>query len=686
MFINNIHIKNFRALEDIQFELTQRVNVIVGPNAIGKTTVLQAIRLTKALLAPRSPNEAFQTLISLGAASPHFPQRAFIRTLARDPQKTVEIKCNYCLTDEEINLIQFAKNTITREVVQSRLGQAFANPTNLIQFLGSLEGQRAQSQALKEIDPAIEKLRVDKTLILGLQLHPVSGQIIPTDPLAGVFLGYLDGQLPPHRTVFSYFPADRALPVGEVPVQLGAADTQQQLESHNSQPQLKYNRLKNTIFNHIVMGVEERQSLIDEFDKIFREILRGRRIDSMGLNEIGLLSVIIEDLDTGSKYEIDNLSSGEKGLLLTFLLIAKSISRGGIVLLDEPELHLNPAVCKDVLRFTLETYAIPRNIQFIVCTHSPEILSGAFTNEECSLFHIISEKLVTRVGHKAIDEYSEALRALGTSVSEGLLYKGTVFVEGDDDVMFLETGFDKIFKRYQVKDRGGRKEVEKTAKKLQELEKKGEKVDPVFLIFDRDELITDIKSSAAVKVLQWKRRCMENYLIDLEVITNLLKKKDIANPPVSNEGEVAILLKNLALSQLDAVAARKIYQDLNYESPSLHVEDVEGKSLEDISEALFARLLSSKASIVFSTKQEWKTDFINKCEQEKNKLAQIWDVKWKEECDGKKLFTDLRQKGLLKVSISSFKRSIVQEMKNVASENWRLVESQLKELLDQQAV
>ena len=51
MNIEHIAVKNFRALEDVECSFNRRVNVIVAPNAAGKTTVLQAIRLAKALLA-----------------------------------------------------------------------------------------------------------------------------------------------------------------------------------------------------------------------------------------------------------------------------------------------------------------------------------------------------------------------------------------------------------------------------------------------------------------------------------------------------------------------------------------------------------------------------------------------------------------------------------------------------------
>jgi recombinational DNA repair ATPase RecF len=77
MYIGHIAIRNFRAIADIDCDFSPRINVIVGPNAVGKTTILQAARLAKGLLAPRSPQEAQQVLISLNAASPNFPQRVF---------------------------------------------------------------------------------------------------------------------------------------------------------------------------------------------------------------------------------------------------------------------------------------------------------------------------------------------------------------------------------------------------------------------------------------------------------------------------------------------------------------------------------------------------------------------------------------------------------------------------------
>jgi len=270
-------------------------------------------------------------------------------------------------------------------------------------------------------------------------------------------------------------------------VQLGAADSAQQLESYNSQPQTKYTRLKNLIFSTSIMGgidVDNRQLNI-EFEQIFNGVLKGRKLLGLGVNEIGLLSVKIQDTESGRIFDLDGMSSGEKGLILTFLIIERTVANGGVILLDEPELHLNPAVCKDLLSYLVNEYIVRKNLQVIICSHSPEILAGAFDNEECSLYHLVSENNLSKVRPQDQIPVTDALLRLGASESDDLLYRGVIFVEGIDDITVLEAGFSSLLKRYKLKDSKGRKEVEKVIQSLQTEESKKMSIyqlDTLFLI------------------------------------------------------------------------------------------------------------------------------------------------------------------------------------------------------------
>jgi hypothetical protein len=249
MRLKNIHVRNFRALEEIDVDLESPVSVIVGPNAIGKTTMLEAIRLVKALVAPRSQTESNQALVALGAMLPYNPQRAIPGAIARDMSRQVEIRCRYELLPAESAILTEAAPEVVVDFALRSAGHQFFSPSVSLAYLSSATGQAALVQAEKELREAIEALgKGSRDLFLDLKFDPASGRFDTADRIGGLIFAFLDSRCRPNHTVFSYFPADRALPPGEHPVQLGAADAVQQIESHASQPQLKYSRLKNTIF------------------------------------------------------------------------------------------------------------------------------------------------------------------------------------------------------------------------------------------------------------------------------------------------------------------------------------------------------------------------------------------------------------------------------------------------------
>ena len=255
-----------------------------------------------------------------------------------------------------------------------------------------------------------------------------------------------------------------------------------------------------------------------------------------------MLKIEVTD-EEGTKFNIEAMSSGEKGLIVTFLVIAQSMANGGIVLLDEPELHLNPAVCSDVLEFLVEEYAIPNDLQFLICTHSPEILGTAFERTDCQLFHLRASNILTPVRPEDWIERGEAFKRLGASRNESLLYTGTVFVEGDTDREFLLKGFKNLFQRNIIRELGGRSNIELEIEALQHSETHNRDLPKAFFILDNDGKPTTLKSTETVRILQWKRRCVENYLLDFGVLTNLMSEEGFAATRITNVTEVQQSLK-----------------------------------------------------------------------------------------------------------------------------------------------
>jgi predicted ATPase len=683
MHLKTLKVQNFRALEDITIDFSTLVSVIVGPNAAGKTTIIEAIRLTKALLAPRTQNEATQVLQSLGASSPHIPQRLRLAAIARDASQPLSIRCYFGLTEHEVQDLKLAKGQIATSLIQAQGGQAFASTDTLIAYLSSEEGKRNLHTAEADVESLLNQIDKSKRCALEVNFPPGSSPRSDGDPIEAQLIAYLERRLPPHKTGFTYFPADRALPSGDQPVQLGGPDAAQQLESYNSQPQLKFSRMKNAIFSaSLFAGEESERSLSDEFEHIFNGILRGRKLETFGINEIGFLNVQIRDLETNRVFDLDGMSSGEKGLILTFLLIARSVVRDGMILLDEPELHLNPAVCKDLLSFIIDEYARPRNLQVVICSHSPEILAAAFDSDECSLYHLMSGTNVSRVHTQDKQNISEAFRRLGATESENLLYRGVMFVEGPDDVSLLEAGFSHILRRFKLKPSMGRSEVEKAAKLLQENEESSSvSVSPSYFVLDLDDQPTSIRNSKSVRVLQWDRRCLENYLIDLEILTKVLTDDETMQLPYKNEGEVRKTLTELAMSQLRDVALRKVYAKYDFAGLGIRKDDLAQETVSSVADTLVSRIRTVREQVNSIELETWSEVFSKEVEIERIALQKTWEPDWMKLCDGKRLLHDLSRRTPFKMNLKKFKIRLIKEMALSRSPNWCIVEAQLRQLV-----
>ena len=682
MHVQRLKVKNFRALEDIDVDFTSPVSVVIGPNAAGKTTILEAIRLAKAVLAPRTQQETNQALISLGTMSPHLPQRLFPEAVACDPSRPTSIKCDFKVHELELDVLRKALPRIPAQLAQSSSGIIFSSQNQIASFFASESGKLALKEAEAEVKSNFSELEVRKIIRVHLNMDWSTGIIGGEYPVDQMFFSVIEQLMDPSKTTFSYFPADRSMPAGEQPVQLGIADTSAQLESYNSQPQTKFIRLKHTIFSSIVQNEQGRKVIEEDFKLIFERILRGRSLSNIGINEVGLLSIRIKDNESGRTFDIDALSSGEKGLILTFLLIGRSMADGGVVLLDEPELHLNPAVSRDVLQFLIEEFVTKRNIQAIICSHSAEILTAALEDPSCQLYHLRGGKSLARVRQHDQGEIRDALSRLGSSESESLLYRGTVSVEGIHDAEILRVGFDDLFRRFKFRERGGRGEIERSIKELQKAEKSDSEIGFHFFLFDHDRHPTDLSSSDHVRLLQWDRTCLENYLLDVDIITDLTREAEFSDRPMKNTSDMLLEMKRLAREQLSEVAARITFRELGLQSVAF---DMNVLRSENSAAAMAGKLIQRIEQIeeLFGSLRvcNFGEKFVERFGSEFLGLEPVWDDRWREVCDGKRLLEQLRRDGLIKGDLLRFKRRVASEMRAAKTEVWRTLESKLKEFI-----
>lgn len=181
-------------MEDIEFQPKAGINVLVGPNAVGKTSVLEAIRLTKALLAPRYRDETPQVLQSLGASTPHMmfgEQQIDFSAIAGNSSKPLELTVEFSLSEREISVLEANELQLSQAIVRSKIGQERQSQLDLIQYMSSPLGQEQQCLAAQEFKQYIINLRSTYQISLGLiiKLAGNSLQINSKDTLAQLIVG-----------------------------------------------------------------------------------------------------------------------------------------------------------------------------------------------------------------------------------------------------------------------------------------------------------------------------------------------------------------------------------------------------------------------------------------------------------------------------------------------------------------
>lgn len=75
---------------------------------------------------------------------------------------------------------------------------------------------------------------------------------------------------------------------------------------------------------------------------------------------------------SGGEHSLDDLSAGEHQVLIQLYLVSRFLKPGGIVLIDEPDLHLHPSLVASFLS-RLEAQVKARDGQLLLTSHNPAI-------------------------------------------------------------------------------------------------------------------------------------------------------------------------------------------------------------------------------------------------------------------------------------------------------------------------
>jgi hypothetical protein len=391
MRLRAVRIENFRGIELFQVTDLRELVVIAGPNGCGKTNVLDGIRLLKSCYGGYAINE-WQMWFGEFQIDMNHPEG--LLRLFRNRERPIRITAEIELSDTDRSYLQEHVEDLMRAILwQARLGR------NIIRWRQAVSGTEI-NQYGKEVERLVQEGVAGVRSALTAEFHRAGLTITPVGQiqvdeeqvLELVFQTYN-----PHELgVIDYHSSSRVYErelLGSVNLNLDQI-TQQRRQQSLYNWREKYRNVKSELAASYVLNIIAKESgassvpdLNETLKELFHTFFPGKEYRGPVPRPDGSLGFPVH-LDSGEQHDVDELSSGEKELLYGYLRLRNSAPRSSVILLDEPELHLNPRLLQGLPDFYHANLGRALNNQLWLVTHSDSILRQVVGNPNYSAFHM----------------------------------------------------------------------------------------------------------------------------------------------------------------------------------------------------------------------------------------------------------------------------------------------------------
>lgn len=573
MRFNRLVVSNLRAVDLFEVDDLSSFVVIAGQNGSGKSCVFDAVRLLKSLYGGYSANEFHQWF---GEFAINIQDRRALRRMFRDPDRPLEVRAQLELSPEELTYI---RSNIAELAFPVAWQQVTGQPTDHWSF--SRVSVATQIAALQpQIDAVVAQFAAAVEGATAIQELAV--RILPTGELTlePSVLAQLAFQTyaPDSIGTIEYHSASRAYTRQDVAgINLDTrAFEDQRRQSGLYNWQAKYQNVKTELASSYIRDLIARESgaelggesINETLSELFRTFFPDKRYDGVRPLEGGGLEFPVF-VPGGGSHDIDDLSSGEKEILYGYLRLRNATPRGSIILLDEPELHLNPSLLHGFADFYYRHLGVAQGNQLWLVTHSDTLLRQAVGNANYRVLHMTPAAATGAGLNQAnpIHLNDELDRAVVDLVGDLAAYRPAakvVILEGASDtgdgfdVTVVRRLFPEVAKRVNLVSGGAKLRVRGLYGVLATAAEQLGSDNRFFSITDRDR----DPASDNLHMKQWDRYHIENYLLEPSFVRQATRALTGSDPFASDE-EAKAALRASAMEIVDDIAVQLVRADLN---------------------------------------------------------------------------------------------------------------------------
>jgi hypothetical protein len=600
MRLSSLTVENFRALTKVDLRDLSSAVVLAGPNGCGKSCVLDAIRILKSAYGSYVQDEwnmwfgEFQISLNRDAGE--------LLSLLQDRAKPLKVTADFVLSASEREFLKGNLATLLEELFWRQLDPTKNRSAGQRSLAATQRGQQQQLEVqLAEWMPKVMTQLDAPSLCAALQIDPDgSTHVTESRLLELIFSTYLPQQL----GVIDYHGPNRTYNrqrLNSVNLTIDASDNQQRQHAlYNSAN--KYANLKtemtSTYIRHLLAAradptVVEDDLLTSTLKELFATFFPGKEFLGPQPTPDGRLTFLVR-LSTGGEHDIDDLSSGEKEVVYGYLRLHSSAPHNSMIMIDEPELHLNPRLVSGLAAFYYRHLGARLGNQLWLVSHSDTLIREAVSHPAFSVFHVQpphdlhGESQATAVKAKG-DLEKVVLALVGDLAAYRPGAKVVVFESTADaafDVRMTCTLFPDFEQSINSISAGNKRRVSDLYELLEQARAAGHIDARFFAISDADD---DAPLSGPARRHQWDVYHIENYLLQPRFILDALRAVGVAGDVVQSEAAVLAALKSCAAETISELVAHKLRVHANralISSIDLGFNPTRGDTAAALSEAI----------------------------------------------------------------------------------------------------
>lgn len=537
MKINTLIINNFRGIQRAEIADAGNTIIIAGQNGSGKSCVFDAIRLLKSVYGGYHQNE-WQNWFGEFSINPN-GKGDDLKNFLNDSSKPLFIDCYFKLKDEEKSFILHNAATLAEEAIwRTLLPEAFQwGGYRMAMFAAQFRERQNEVniEVAKQVPIIIDELN-QETILGQVQMQP-GGQLTLKQSrlLSVIFTNFRPNDL----GVIDFHGAQRHYGrenVQGINLNLDSV-SQQASQSALYNYSNKYANVKSEMASSFIKELlSERagnnnaraESLVTTLKELFSTFFPGKEFLGPQATNDGRVEFPVR-VANGQIHDLDELSSGEKEILYGYLRIRSSAPKNSIILLDEPELHLNPRLIRNLPEFYRKHLGEALNNQIWLVTHSDALLRESVGKPGFSVYHMFPCGTDGGKGQLRALAASEDLDlALADLVGDLAAYKpdgsAIIFEGGGDsdlDLSIVGRLFADDLSDFNLLSGSNRARVEALHDVLNNAYSKGQLPIRFYAVTDMDSGPSD--SNDSIRRFHWDVYHIENYLLDHNIICDVIK-------------------------------------------------------------------------------------------------------------------------------------------------------------------